>query len=104
MPRQQKLITKAIENKLPALYGQEGATDPIVHLKLFTPWANWTWYVTERSEDTLFGLCVNKWGEELGYASLEELKGLRGPFGLRVERDASWRPTPLSKVRDGSIT
>lgn len=37
---------------------------------------------------------------ELGYISLKELAALRGPMGLQgVERDRSWRPVPLSKVK-----
>ena len=32
---------------------------------------------------------------ELGYFSLEELKGIRGHLGLPVERDRHFEPTPL---------
>jgi hypothetical protein len=27
------------------------------------------------------------------------MEGIRGPGGLRVERDLYWKPTPLSEVR-----
>ena len=36
---------------------------------------------------------------ELGYFTLSELTGLRGPLGLRVERDLSFRPCRLSDVK-----
>lgn len=36
---------------------------------------------------------------ELGYFSLSELEKVRGPLGLRVERDLYWEPKPLSEVR-----
>lgn len=62
---------------------------PVV--KLFTPWANATWLITElntEDNDQLFGLCdVGHGYPELGYASLAEISALQGPGGLRVERD-----------------
>ncbi len=45
-----KLLTKEIRDRLPPLYGQEGAgDDAIVYVKYFTPWTSWTWYITEGS-------------------------------------------------------
>jgi len=62
---------------------------PVV--KLFTPDANATWLLTEvdpEDGDRAFGLCDLGLGcPELGYVSLSELEGLRGPMGLKVERD-----------------
>jgi len=44
------LLTKENREKLPPLYAQEEkADDAIVYIKYFTPWSNWTWYVTEGS-------------------------------------------------------
>lgn len=65
---------------------------PVV--KLFTPWANCTWLLTEIDEDeeTAFGLCDLGLGSpELGYVSIAELKELSGPAGLKVERDRHFR-------------
>ena len=66
-------------------------------LKLFTPWGGATWLITEcdtEEEDRLFGLCDLGLGfPELGYVSLAELQALRGPVGLRVERDRHFEPT-----------
>jgi hypothetical protein len=36
---------------------------------------------------------------ELGYFSLTELQEIRGPFGLALERDLYFDPTPLSTIR-----
>jgi len=81
--------------------------------KFFTPDAQWTWYVTEGSpvdEDGLydtdkekvdfvfFGL-VKGLEVELGYFSLSELTGIRGLFGLPVERDLYFEPVRLSEVK-----
>jgi len=49
----------------------------------------------------LFGFCVSPLGpdcDELGYASLRQLKNVRGPLGLGIERDLYFKPTPLSQI------
>jgi Protein of unknown function (DUF2958) len=60
---------------------------PVV--KLFTPDAQCTWLLTELGlDDIAFGLCDLGMGcPELGYVSMTELRSLRGPLGLPVERD-----------------
>jgi Protein of unknown function (DUF2958) len=93
------LLTDEIKHQLPALYSTEQTPDPTAWVKFFTPDASWTWYATEfDGEDTFFGL-VQGQDEELGYFSLSELQNLQGPFGLKVERDISFKPTPLSALR-----
>lgn len=95
-----KLITVELERQLlkngvDAAAGHNTAHYPPV-LKLFTPWANATWLITERDPedpDLLFGLCDLGVGEpELGYVRLSELMALRGPAGLKVERDRWFQP------------
>jgi hypothetical protein len=63
--------------------------DPPPVVELFTPNAGATWLLTELdTEDTAFGLCDLGHGfPELGYVSLAELEGLRGRWGLPIERD-----------------
>jgi Protein of unknown function (DUF2958) len=93
------LLTDEIKHQLPPLYSTEQTPDPTAWVKFFTPDASWTWYATEfDGEDTFFGL-VQGQDEELGYFSLSELQTLQGPFGLRIERDISFKPTPLSTLR-----
>ena len=36
-----------LKAQIPKLYSQEGNKDPTVYMKLFTPWSNWTWFITE---------------------------------------------------------
>jgi len=66
-------------------------SDPRPVVKLFTPDAGATWLLTEIDTDDqnrAFGLCDLGHGfPELGYVSLGELEGLRGAWGLRIERD-----------------
>lgn len=100
------LITGEIKKQLPTLYAQEQTPDPICFLKLFTPDANWTWYITEGSEQEdgdwmLFSKVVNHICPEgeIGYVLLSELENIRGPLGLAVERDLYWTPKPLSQCK-----
>jgi hypothetical protein len=90
-----KLMTKAIEQKIPALYEQESKGDGArVYVKFFTPWSNWTWYATEYDpkEQRFFGL-VDGHEAEPGYWLLSELESVNGPMGLLIERDMYWDDT-----------
>jgi Protein of unknown function (DUF2958) len=96
-----KLLTKEIRAKLPKLYAQESAADPNAHVKFFTPDSGWTWYVTEgeaRGGDFLFFGYVIGLEAEWGYFALSELESVRGPWGLPVERDLWFEPTPVSDI------
>lgn len=93
-----KLITEELKTQLPELYSQEEVADPKAVVKFFTPDSNWTWYATEfDGKDTFFGL-VDGHEKELGYFSLAELQSVRGAFGLPVERDVWFQPTPISEL------
>lgn len=96
-----KLLTKAIENKLPALYAQdEKGDDAVAYVKFFTPDANWTWYATEYDPETktFFGL-VDGFEKELGYFTLDELEQVRGGLNLPVERDLYFTPTTIGELK-----
>ena len=98
-----KLMTKEIEKKLPTLGSTDGLSPdqiPVI-AKFFTPDANYTWYVTEGEKDRddyrLFGWVEGPY-PELGYFMLSDLEGIRGPLGLKVERDRYFTAT-LNEVR-----
>ncbi len=94
-----QLLTQELRDKLPALGATEKEDNPSAIVKFFTPDSSWTWFATEfDGEDTFFG-AVSGAEFELGYFSLSELETLRGPFGLAVERDLYFKPTPLSQIR-----
>ena len=95
-----KLIPEEILKSIPPLYATEDTKDPLAYVKLFTPDSSWSWYITEYSIDDkqCFGL-VDGHEQELGYFSLIELEELRGPMGLKVERDLHFQPTKLSEIR-----
>ncbi len=97
-----ELLTAELRRCLPPLYSQENNKDPTVYIKFFTPDANWTWYVTEGSEEgdefIFFGYVMGL-VEEWGYFALSDLQDTRGPLGLAIERDLYFTPAPFSKVR-----
>ena len=97
-----KLMTKELEDRFAKTGSQEGAgLGATVIAKFFCPWNNWTWYATEFEPETqnFFGL-VSGFEVELGYFNLEELESVRGPGGLRIERDLYWQDRPLKEIKD----
>ena len=94
------LISKEQLDNIPKLYETEDITDPLCHIKIFTPDANFTWFIIEVSidEDVCYGY-VKGHESELGYFSLSEIQSLKGKLNLPVERDESFKPTKLSEVR-----
>jgi hypothetical protein len=75
--------------------------DPWPVVKFFTPWASCTWLVTEIDPDepnrlwVLADLGLDCC--EYGTVWLTDLLELRGPAGLRIERDRHWKPQgPIS--------
>ncbi len=95
-----KLIPKEILATLPDLYDSTITDDPLCQGKLFTPDANWTWYIIELSKSdhsTCYGY-VQGLENELGYFSLEEIASVRGALNLPIERDIYFKPTLLSKI------
>jgi len=123
-----KLITKEMAGPLMAAYAHSAETGEggkTIIAKFFTPWAGATWYITEgipvdekggepietRLENLgdpndydwhLFGWCDlgDPAMAELGYVMLSDLKGLRGPGGLKVERDLHYSGTMAEVLAD----
>ena len=98
------LMLKLIQN---GKRRDEAGYDPPPLLKLFCPWSVGTWLLVDADPDEpgrLFGLCDV--GEpELGYVSLDEIEELRGPGGLRIERDLFFTATkPLSVYAEEART
>lgn len=105
--RVQMLLTQRDRRSLPKLYSQEKVEDPMVWVKFFHPYGAGTWLATEfDGHDQFFGAVKIHGDWELGYFSLSELTELRANIGGRehqdiqaIERDAHFRPMPLSKAK-----
>ena len=100
-PGARKLLDAENREKLPKLYTQEEkGLEAQAVVKFFTPDSNWTWYATEfDGEDLFFGL-VAGFETELGYFSLSELQGAKGPLGLAIERDLYFEPKSLAQLME----
>lgn len=92
------LLNQTLLNRFKEL-GTQDVKDPIVVTKFFASWSRWTWYATSYNEETgqFFGIVCGT-HIELGYFSLQDLKSLRGPLGLPVERDLYWKEKRLSDL------
>lgn len=96
-----KLMTEELKERFKEVGRQEEkGEDAVVILKLFTPDSNWTWWATEFDPQTrrFFGL-VKGFEVEMGYFSLDELQGAKGPMGLPIERDLYWNEVTIGEVR-----
>ena len=102
--RRHKLMTKELGETIPALYANENVEDydtVVAPAKLFSPYSNWTWYITEMdpATGTCFGL-VEGFETELGYFDLTELSEVTVLGGVpAVERDLYWEPQTLGEIR-----
>ena len=85
-----KLLTADLKKKLT----KAGYANMNPICKLFTPWGRATWLITGIEDGILYGYadlgmgCV-EWG---GIETVEGLEAVRGPFGMRIERDLYWTP------------
>ena len=102
--RRHKLMTKELGEKIPPLYANENVEDydtVVAHVKLFSPYNGWTWYITEWEAET--GLCfglVEGFESEMGYFSLDELAEVMVFGGVpAVERDLYWEPKTLGEIK-----
>lgn len=98
-----KLITKALEKvfqKYP-IYSTDGkpAEEKKALAVFFTPWGSATWVVCEAEQDaenpqewTFYGYVTTGYEWEWGYFTLSQLKEIRGPWGLQVEREKYTAP------------
>ena len=87
-----KLMTKAIEKKIPALYSteEENQESPRILVKFFHVFSSWRWYGVEYDpEQGLFYGLVDGDEMELGYFTLDELESIE-IGGLGIERDMNW--------------
>jgi hypothetical protein len=83
---------------VPRLYQTEKQDVPLAVVKIFTPDASWTWYVLEYDgQDTAFGL-VAGFEVEMGYFSISEIRDVKGPLSLPIERDLWFQATPVTQL------
>ena len=104
--RGHQLMTQKLADTIPAIYANEKVSDydtVLAHAKLFSPYSNWTWFITEMDPETgqCFGL-VEGFEKEIGYFDLTELAETTVFGGVpAVERDLYWQPKTLGEIKNG---
>ncbi len=105
--RGHQLMTEKLADTIPPIGATENAADydeVLARAKLFSPFSNWTWFITEMDRETgqCFGL-VEGLETELGYFDLTELAETTVLGGVpAVERDLYWQPMTLGEIKSGS--
>ena len=102
----QMMLTKDNKVNLPKLYATEDIPleDKRVIIKYFCPWGSWSWYAIEGEErdgDFLFWGLVDGHEKEWGYFTLSDLASVKGPYGLRIERDYHFGMPTVKEARIG---
>jgi len=90
------LITKEIQN----LFDKQGDTSELemkdikIVCKLFNPVGAATWYLYEQMDEDVY-YCFADLGDpmcaEIGTVSMNEMKSLKLPMGMSIERDTSFK-------------
>lgn len=96
-----KLLTKELEQTIPALYSTEEieTKDKTIVCKFFAIGSSWTWYVVEggrqKDGDYLFFGLVNGIEKEWGYFTLSELLSVKWHGIPGIERDLHFIPVKV---------
>ena len=105
IPRKHKMMTKALEKTIPALYAQDDkGENAIVHTHYFNPYGRGDWWVLEYDgKNTFFGY-VDLGYPEYGYFTLEELENATvrvGSYQMPLERDLHFTKTTIGAIKAG---
>jgi hypothetical protein len=100
-----KLLTADLKKKFARTGSQQDVEDPVIIAKYFIGLYNWTFYATEFDPITKVFTGIFRWLEtEWGTIGLHHLESMRGPAGIRVERDKFFKSVRMSELRDLKIT
>lgn len=94
------LVNKAVLNSIPKLYETESVEDKVCHIKLINLMGVGTWYIVEYDSETneAFGYADLGYYPELGYFSLDELEAYKGPHGIGIVWDMTFKPKLWSEI------
>lgn len=97
-----KLLTNTLRQRFQEIGRQDNTTDPIVIMELFNPCGAGTWYITEfyPEEECFYAYVTGLGYDEWGYTSLKEMKALKLPFGLSIERDICFQEQQFSTIQE----
>ena len=95
-----KLLTKELQTELEkAFETKDDGSNPIALARFFNAEGAGTWYAMDyNKEDEVFFGVAEITEPEFGYFSKQELEEYRGRFGLGIERDLYFKPTPIFDI------
>ncbi len=110
-----KLLTQEVLKKFAKFgpYSQDGkGNDAEILVKFFTPDSSWSWFVLEAEQVPcdieggydldLFGIVRSHMETVYGHFSFRELEAVRGPLGLRIERDRHFHIKTVGELRQST--
>jgi len=96
-----KLLTVDLKKKFARIGSQQGVEDPVIITKYFMCYINWTFYATEFDPSNELFTGIAQWlVTEWGYISLYHIESLRGPGGIKAERDKHFKSLRMSELHD----
>ena len=95
-----KLLTKEITDKAQKQYDKGSDLDgQMIVAKFFDPMGSWKWYLMNLADDKDYAWgIVDGHAVEMGSFSIKELQSVELPFGLGIERDKYFEPTPANEL------
>ncbi len=95
-----KLITKELIERFQEVGDQSELENPLFIAKFFNPCGSETWYASEydSTQNICFGYVTGMFMDEWGSFSIDELEGIKLPFGMRIERDIYFDEMPFWKL------
>ena len=99
-----QLLTNEIKDKAKKQYKKGSSLNQDIIAKFFDPTGSWTWYLMNIADDEDYAWGIVKGHDvEMGSFSISELKSIRLPFGLSIERDKFFKPIKAKELYDGLI-
>lgn len=95
-----KLITKELISRFKEIGEQSESENPQFIAKFFNPCGSQTWYASEYNPETniCYGYVTGMAYDEWGTFSIDELKSLKLPFGLAIERDMYFKEISFDEL------
>lgn len=95
------LMPAEISQKVPTLYSTEKESDPIAHVKFFTPDSSWTWFVTEYdpAQRLCFGLVIGHENSSVIFLWRKSRKS-EARWACRLNETCTGGPLPSPSVRE----
>ena len=101
--RAQDLLPEEVQAEIPKLKGRKGEeSEWVPNAKLFTPYADWRWYILEFDPVSGDGFALVHGHEmEFGYFNINDMaeaQDSRVPGLMLIERDMYWTPRPVKQI------